>query len=104
MKTIYKYTLRFSDRQTVQMPANAQILSIQNQTSDPVIWAVVDTDQPMVERRFHMFGTGMQATHVDNLHYLASVQFGPFVWHFFEEPRCACSPPCIPWHGAKEAA
>lgn len=38
MKTIYKYKLYVTDRQTVSMPIGSKILNIQTQKGEPCIW------------------------------------------------------------------
>ena len=46
MKAIYKYPLKINEvHQTVQLPLNSTILSIQNQNEFAVLWAVVDIDE-----------------------------------------------------------
>jgi hypothetical protein len=105
VRTIYKYPLRLVDHQKIMMPLYAQVLSIQLQGSEIQLWALVETDNELVEWRFWLFGTGtFEACLADGLHYHATVQCGSFVWHVFEEPRCACYPPCIPWHVEKRRA
>lgn len=58
METIYKYTLLPSgnfnapERCEIEMPKSAQILSVQNQKEDIVVYALVDPDSPMIKRKF----------------------------------------------------
>ena len=42
MKRIYKYQLIVTDRQDVQLPEGAEILTIQTQVDTPCLWALVD--------------------------------------------------------------
>lgn len=60
MKTVYKYPFPPKDAFCLDMPAGAEILSVQLQRGTPTIWALVnpDRDIPVVERRFHLVGTG----------------------------------------------
>jgi len=60
MKTVYKFPFTVQDEICLQMPKGAQILSVQMQHGVPVIWALVDPDRdtPVVERQFHLAGTG----------------------------------------------
>ena len=58
MKTIHKFTLPFMERSTVQMPAGALVIRVDGLDGFLFLWAVVDTDQPIVEREFLLFKTG----------------------------------------------
>lgn len=50
MKTIYKYPLQVTDIQKILMPVYAQILSVQAQNNQLVLWAVVETEAPTTHR------------------------------------------------------
>ena len=57
--TIWKYTLRATDEQQIQMPAGAQILSVGVVQERIQLWAMVDPMTPMAQnRRIVMVGTG----------------------------------------------
>lgn len=84
MKTIYKYPLYTTDRQSVPLPAGAEILSIQMQGSGPCLWAIVDTEAIAAPVRIVVVGTG-HALPEQPLHFIATVQDGPYVWHVFRE-------------------
>jgi len=59
MKTIYKYNLEITDRQSLELPKNADILSVKNQDNKLCLWAYVDTE--IEEKTIHeieVFGTG----------------------------------------------
>lgn len=87
METVYKYPFEIADIVTVEMPRHAQILSIQCQNNVPTIWARVDIENGLEQRRFHIFGTGQEMSHNDwqtGWHYLATIQQDVFVWHIFE--------------------
>lgn len=85
MKTIHKYPLEISDKQTIKMPSGAKVVAIQCQNDIPCIWAEVETDNPMMNRRIHIFGTG-GPIETENLKYLGTVQQygGGLVWHIFQ--------------------
>lgn len=57
MKVIYKYRLPFKEVATVDMPRAAHIIRIDG-GGELNIWAIVDTEQPLVTRTFHLFKTG----------------------------------------------
>jgi hypothetical protein len=90
-KVIYKYPLKVTDVQEVQMPAGARVLSAQMQQQPfgeiLCVWALVETDEPNEARRFYVVGTGNPAAHVAPLQFVGTVRDEPFVWHVFTEPR-----------------
>lgn len=86
MRTIHKFPLAITDRQTIDLPGHAEILRVGVQGGAIYLWAVVATNTMLVESRtFDVVGTGNpvpgDATE-DN--YLGTVEDGPFVWHVFE--------------------
>lgn len=85
MKTVWKFPLETMDRARVSMPYGSQILSFQSQYNVATIWALVDTNAPMVEREFLMVGTGHQHP-VDAGAFIGTFQVseGMFVFHVFE--------------------
>lgn len=60
MKTIFKYELQIDDEQSIEMPKDAEIISLQVQHGVPCIWAIVDTDKEKESRVFHTYGTGQK--------------------------------------------
>ena len=95
-QAVWKFNLTIEDAQTVKMPAGAKLLSIQSQGTDIQLWALVDTEEKNVGHRLLLcIGTGQVAAEVPNLQplfergveldqFVATVQDGPFVWHFFD--------------------
>lgn len=88
MKAIYKYILKIDEvHQTVQLPLNSTILSIQNQNESAILWAVVDIDEiKTITVDILMIPTGKVI--VDDLSkyvYLSTCQFmcGKYVCHYF---------------------
>ena len=59
MRTIYKYPLVITDKQTLMLPANAEVLTVAGQHGQPCIWALVDTDAEPKPCEITMCGTGM---------------------------------------------
>jgi hypothetical protein len=80
MKQIYKYQIIHG---TVLMPKGAKILTAQIQDDKPVMWALVDTSQPMKPRNFEVMYTGQNFDDT-GLKYIQTVQDGPLVLHIFE--------------------
>ena len=86
---IWKFSLMVIDRQTITMPVNAEILSVQMQAGVLCMWAVVDPDAEREQRLFEILGTGHAVPDVGKdvaRHHLATVQArgGELVWHVFE--------------------
>lgn len=87
---IWKYSLRITDRQTVTMPINAEILGVQEQAGGLQLWACVDPQFRSEQRHIEIVGTGNPMADVADegfaRHHLATVQTagGSLVWHVFE--------------------
>jgi len=58
MQTIHKYPLQSVGDARIQTHKGAQIISAQAQRGLPCIWALVDTDQPKVNRIIQVHITG----------------------------------------------
>lgn len=88
MKTIYKYPLEAIDYQEIEMPASAEILTVQTQRGTPCIWALVDTDNDPEERHIRILGTGhpVRSTKDKFRRYIGTFQLmaGNLVYHVFE--------------------
>jgi hypothetical protein len=88
MKSIYKYTLRATDEQVVELPYGARILSVANQRENMCLWALVNTEQARTERRIIVIkGTGHSAEDImSNDIFLGTVLLhnGDLVFHVFE--------------------
>lgn len=89
MKSIWKFPLAVNDKQAIQMPKGAKILTVQVQGDGglPCIWALCDTEAPLENRLIAMFGTGHQAPE-GAADYIGTFQLhnGEFVFHVFEMP------------------
>lgn len=90
--SIWKYHLDItSDAQSVEMPKDAQIISVQNQGCRITMWAIVNPAADKEVRQFRIWGTGWQIDdyHLDLCDFVGTVQIEGFVWHVFEylEPR-----------------
>jgi hypothetical protein len=92
MKVIRKYRLNKTLGTSITLPVGSKILSIQNQSEQVVMWALVDLSVEKTEtRRIERFVTGFdQIRNTDyekaGMEYISTVQFsgGNFVLHFFE--------------------
>lgn len=86
MRTIYRYDLREEHEQLVPLPRNSQILTIQRQTRFPLslsLWALVDTEEPVVLRKIILVGTGTEDPG-DHPYISTFQETSGFVWHFFD--------------------
>ena len=83
---IFKYELAITDRQIVKMPLPDELLDIQIQDGQPVLWAMVNPDEEEVELPILCYGTGLDIKNMGMLgDYIATIQKDGFVWHFFSE-------------------
>lgn len=57
MNKILKYHI-LPDMMDIEMPKDAQVLTIQCQNDIPVIWALVNPDNEKEKKHFELFGTG----------------------------------------------
>lgn len=87
-RTIYKYPLLVcGGAQSVAIPMGAELLTVQLQHGEPVLWAMVEPEAPKVMRHVQMYGTGWPIGVNDELiKFLGTVQCNGdiLVWHFFE--------------------
>lgn len=84
-KTIWKFHVPPLDIFPLFMPQGATVLSVQTQHQQPYIWALVDSNKPMIIRDFRLVGTGHQITE-PGLVFIGTFQTGDgdFIGHLFE--------------------
>ena len=87
-KTIWKFELETTDKQTLKMPVGAKILTVQTQNEKPCLWALVDPNAEKEDRFIEVFGTGHPIgcdMGVDRK-YISTYQLrgGSLVFHVFE--------------------
>jgi hypothetical protein len=89
MKRVFKYSLNMYGVTEIQMPAGAEVLSFGVQPPVvPVVWALVDPDAPLEDRRFCVVFTGdgppdgaiFVGTYTTRL-----PEGTPIVWHLFRD-------------------
>lgn len=85
MKKVYKYPLVIANSQTVKLPLDAEILSVQAQGDMVCLWAMVDPAAPPVARYIAIHGTGHEC-YEGNLTHISTFQMhgGALVFHAFE--------------------
>ena len=80
---IYKYEAGCDQR--VSMPKDAEILSVGVQQDDIMIWARVNPDAPMVDRKIIILGTGHEISEKNaSLPFIGTVFMGSLVFHVFD--------------------
>ena len=83
---IYKYALK-PGRTDLQLPLRAKILTVQAQNNEPVLWVLLDPDEPLIGRTFQVVPTGhpLQLKEQDALLYVGTFQLhgGGLVFHVF---------------------
>jgi hypothetical protein len=87
-KTIWKFQFEVADIFVIEMPKDAEILTIQSQNGNPCMWALVNPEEEKEERHFEMYGTGHDIYYdmgVDR-QYIGSFQMlsGDLIFHIFE--------------------
>lgn len=85
MKTIWKFELEVTYKQVIRMPAEAEVLSVQTQHDQPVLWALVGPKHYLEERTFFMHGTG-HSVGPEVGRFVGTFQMaeGGLVFHLFE--------------------
>ncbi len=88
MKAIWKYELKPTDDQNIEMPDGAEILTMQCQGETPCLWVLVDPTKRKKIRRFEIFGTGHTMDVLSVSTYVGTYQLkdGQLVFHVFEQP------------------
>ncbi len=86
MKTVWKYEIALTDRQSISMPHSAEVLCAQMQYNRACIWALVDPQDARTERDFIILGTGHNAAPESLGRYIGTWQLadGALVYHLFE--------------------
>jgi hypothetical protein len=87
MTKIFKYKLEITDFQTLIMPEDATLLSVQFQNGELQLWAKVDDERNSDERTIFIAGTGnvIDIENGQHLEFLSTTQAdNGLVWHVFE--------------------
>jgi len=89
MKTIWKYILKTTDRQGINMPLESEILSVGVQTGTVCLWVLVDPEQKKeLLHEFEIFGTGnpVYSNEKSKRKFIGTYQLmdGNFIGHVFE--------------------
>jgi hypothetical protein len=85
VKEIYKYNLGIADSQMLNIPSDT-ILSVQEQNEEVVVYALVETESPLIKYEFVINGTGNPISFdVDKFTFLGTVNLfnGALMFHVF---------------------
>jgi hypothetical protein len=90
MKTIWKWNIAVTDRQTVNIPEGGEILDVQVQGASMCIWVLVNPDAQAKPRTLYVYGTGHTLPDYPG-RYVGTFQIakGSLVFHLFEETTVA---------------
>jgi hypothetical protein len=81
--TIYKYLVPTAGAsQEILMPKGAQLIHVNEQGGDILIWAIVEPDAPKVWREIDVVGTGWELHRIGK--HIGTAHCGTFVWHVFD--------------------
>ena len=60
MKVIYKYPLPVQEKLTIELPAGARIIRVEDVAGLFWLWAIVDSDAPLEPRHIECYKTGQE--------------------------------------------
>jgi hypothetical protein len=83
MRVIRKYHIESMMDPIVLMPRGAKILKLANKKLKPIIWAMVDTEKPIVKRLIRTFNTEEELPEEPG-QYLGTVELLGYVFHCFD--------------------
>jgi hypothetical protein len=87
MQTIWKFELSTTEeKQIINMPIRAKILTIQTKKDIPYLFALVESKAPIESRKFVVVNTGTPCK-IKNEKFIGSFPLyrGSVVWHLFED-------------------
>lgn len=84
MRTIWKYELRITDVQSVDLPGGSTPLSVGEQNGRLVLWAVVEPEARRWPYSIRIVGTGNPFPDANECYLIGTVQMSNgLVWHVF---------------------
>lgn len=69
---------------TIEMPEDAEVISVQTQNGIGCIWAIVNEYNPGENKLFYVAGTGQELPLIEDLKFIGTFQQSNFAWHLFE--------------------
>tara|TARA_R110000851_G_scaffold292052_1_gene446457 strand:- start:49 stop:306 length:258 start_codon:yes stop_codon:yes gene_type:complete len=83
MQQVWKYEVP-PNESAIEMPIFAEILSAQFQGDKVYVWALVDIDKALTQRKIFVRGTGHNIRS-ENLLFIQTIFYGAMVFHVFED-------------------
>jgi hypothetical protein len=86
MKTIYKYPLESTDKQTIYIPHSSKFLTLKMQYNNPCLWFEVNSKNAKLPATIFTVGTGHDMRDVpENSIYLGTYQLlnGSIIFHVY---------------------
>ena len=82
---VFKYAVRETDFQTVNLPVGSKILKIGNQNGSMQLWAMVNSREPnKLPLELAIVGTGnVTEISFENYVHYDTIILGAFVWHIY---------------------
>jgi len=80
---ILEYPIEITDIQTVYMPYDAMILSVQAQQLKVNMWALVDPSKKLAPKLIRLYGTGLPVAEPCG-RFISTIRINSFVWHVFD--------------------
>ena len=86
MKQIFKYEIKPTDRQEIELPIGSEILTIQTQFDTPFLWAMVHSDEDVQKekRTIRLFATGEEVDCIGTYINTFQLHGGSLVFHAYE--------------------
>jgi len=81
---IYKLSLEIQPSQIILIPEDAEIMDIQMQHGNPVMWFLANPKSKQIEVKINIYETGHSVNDSECTDvYLATIQYEYSIWHFF---------------------
>ena len=84
MKTIWKYPIKVTDYQTIEIPKYSEIIDVQVQDETPCVWVLVNPENGNMIKGLRIFGTGHEIDPEEDFYYVGTFQLHEGVCHLFE--------------------
>ena len=87
MKKIIMYGLKGREREVIEIPKDAVILSAKILLGSVILWVKIDSENKALSpRMFRIISSGINFDDA-GLTYIDSIEKDGYVWHIFEEVR-----------------
>lgn len=87
MNVIYKYPFEISNTVEIEIPSDAEILTVRMQGDMPCLWVRCENTLSLQRRIIHIRGTGQSADGLGRYIGTFEMAAGLLVFHAFEERR-----------------